>query len=207
MAYNSGNKGANATSQRVDLATLPNNTDVAIPTIGGHSIPFELYPANANRKELIVLNHGTIGSLHLYYGGSIPLTGEFISPIELFYHDTWASDIFTGIIWAQWHEPEEKITTPVAVTLTSATDLVTRTAHGLVNHSEVLFNSIVTTTGIIINTIYYAIRVDANTFKLATTKANVRSNTPIDLLTGNGSGTITHSLALTGFINATEITT
>lgn len=84
----------------------------------------------------------------------------------------------------------------VAVTFTAATDIVTLPAHGLPVGTPVVFNSITTTTGIDPGTIYYvtngASNPATNTFMLATTRAlAMQGVTTVDLLTGDGTGTMT----------------
>lgn len=83
-------------------------------------------------------------------------------------------------------------TTPAAVTLTDATDLVTRTAHGLQNDDEISFAAITTTTGLVINTIYYVINATTDTFQVAATLGGAALP-----LTTNGSGTIRYRLYVT----------
>ena len=75
--------------------------------------------------------------------------------------------------------------TPIAVTMQGTGDTVTLTSHGLSNNDEVSFATIVTTTGITINVIYYVISSAANTFQLSLTVGGAA----IDLVT-DGSGTI-----------------
>ena len=77
------------------------------------------------------------------------------------------------------------LTTAIAVTLTDAGDLVTLNSHGLENGDEVSFASIASTTGIVINTIYYVINKTANDFKISSTVGGSALT-----LTTDGSGTI-----------------
>ena len=65
------------------------------------------------------------------------------------------------------------------------TNTVTMTAHGMSNGDPVSFASIATTTGIVINTIYYVINQAANTFQVATSVGGGAIT-----LTGNGTGTM-----------------
>jgi hypothetical protein len=73
----------------------------------------------------------------------------------------------------------------VAVTFQDAGDTVTQTAHGLVNGTPISFDTIVTTTGITINTPYYVISTAANTFQVSLTAGGTAV-----ALTTNGSGTL-----------------
>jgi formylmethanofuran dehydrogenase subunit D len=61
------------------------------------------------------------------------------------------------------------LTTGIAVTFQDAGDTVTLNAHGLSDADPVMFSVITTTTGIVINTIYYAVGVAANTFQVEAT--------------------------------------
>jgi hypothetical protein len=71
-----------------------------------------------------------------------------------------------------------------ACTLTIATDLVTKTAHGLVAGDIVTFSSIVTTTGLAANTQHWVISdgLTANAFKVSTSYGG----SAVNLATGNG---------------------
>lgn len=72
-----------------------------------------------------------------------------------------------------------------AVTFQDAGDTVTKTAHGLVNDTPISFDTIVTTTGIVINTRYFVVGAAANTFQVALTVGGAAI-----ALTTNGSGTV-----------------
>lgn len=73
----------------------------------------------------------------------------------------------------------------------AAPAVVTNTAHGLSTGDQVyLTTSGALPTGLTANTLYYAIRVDANTFNLATSRANAYAATKITT-TGSQSGTHT----------------
>jgi len=61
------------------------------------------------------------------------------------------------------------LTTARAVTFTDAGDLVNLASHGLNNGDEVSFATIVTTTGIVTNRIYYVVNATAGTFQVAAT--------------------------------------
>jgi hypothetical protein len=83
-------------------------------------------------------------------------------------------------------------TTAIACTFTAAGDLVTKTAHGLSNGDEVSFATIVTTTGILTNTIYYVVAATADTFQVAATVGGAA----IALVT-NGTGTMKYKATVT----------
>ncbi|MEU1421478.1 DUF5309 family protein [Kitasatospora sp. NPDC005751] len=69
-------------------------------------------------------------------------------------------------------------------------DTVTITAHGLANGDQVILDTIVTTTGVTADTVYYVVNSATNTFKLAATKGG----TAIDLV-GDGTANVTKSAA------------
>jgi hypothetical protein len=77
------------------------------------------------------------------------------------------------------------LTSTRAVTFTDAGDLVNLASHGLSNGDEVSFATRVTTTGIVINIIYYVVNATAGTFQVAATLGG-----PALALTTNGSGTL-----------------
>jgi len=71
-------------------------------------------------------------------------------------------------------------------------DTFTFTAHGLSNGDQVILDTIVTTTGISPDTVYYVVNSAANTFKVAATKGGAA----IDLV-GDGTANVTKSVAPT----------
>jgi hypothetical protein len=77
------------------------------------------------------------------------------------------------------------LTTAVACTFQDAGDTVTEVAHGLSNGDEVSFATIVTTTGIVANTIYFVVNRTTDTFQVAATSGGAALP-----LTTNGSGTL-----------------
>jgi surface protein len=77
------------------------------------------------------------------------------------------------------------LTSTRAVTFTDAGDLVNLASHGLSNGDEVSFATIVTTTGIVTNRIYYVVNAATGTFQVAATLGG-----PALALTTNGSGTL-----------------
>jgi len=93
------------------------------------------------------------------------------------------------------------VSTAVAVTLQTGGNTVTRTAHGIANDTPVSFATLVTTTGIIINTRYFVINTAANTFQLALTAGGAAIT-----LTNNGSGTLRYGTTITAITTNTNIT-
>lgn len=88
-----------------------------------------------------------------------------------------------------------------AVTFQDTGDTVTLTAHGLQNNETVSFTSIVSTTGITANTLYYVISATTNTFQLAAT-----SGGSAIALTTNGSGNMVRGRPVTGTGGGTSLT-
>jgi hypothetical protein len=80
------------------------------------------------------------------------------------------------------------LTTGRSVTFTDTGDIVSLSNHGLSEGDEVSFSVITTTTGIVINTIYYVKYVDASTFQLSLTPSGAAIT-----LTTNGTGTIKYN--------------
>ena len=92
-------------------------------------------------------------------------------------------------------------TTPIAVTTTGSGDTVNLTAHGLSNTDEVSFAAITTTTGIVINRIYFVVGATANTFQVAATSGG----TAIDLVT-DGSATLRYKATVTAISANVNVT-
>jgi surface protein len=82
----------------------------------------------------------------------------------------------------------------------SAGSVVTATNHGLSNGDEVSFATIVTTTGITTNTIYYVVNAASDTFQVAATSGGVALT-----LTGTGSGTRRHRTEIVSITPNTSI--
>lgn len=86
-------------------------------------------------------------------------------------------------------------TADIAITtITAATDLLTKVAHGLTTGQVVYLTTAGTfpgaTPALAINTAYWIIKIDDDNVKLASTYANAIAGTPIDL-TSAGAGTLT----------------
>ena len=67
-----------------------------------------------------------------------------------------------------------------ATTATAATDLVNSTAHGLVVGDSVIFTSLTGGAGLVVDTPYYVVSKDANTFKVSTVKGGTAVNITTD---------------------------
>lgn len=100
--------------------------------------------------------------------------------------------------------PTNNGTALTSVTGTAATDLMGKTAHGLVTGRRVKVTFASGFTGLTTGTIYYAIRVDADTFKLATTLANAYAGTAINISADGTGATVTPTEAITGFFGSEE---
>lgn len=75
------------------------------------------------------------------------------------------------------------LATNVAATTQAAADTVTKNGHGLANGTKLMLNTIVTSTGIDIYTVYYVVNQAANTFQLSLTLGGAA----VDIQTGDGS--------------------
>jgi surface protein len=93
------------------------------------------------------------------------------------------------------------LTTARAVTFTDVGDLINLASHGFINGDEVSFSSIVTTTGIISNTIYYVINATLSAFQIAATSGGA-----VLPLTNNGSGTMRYRTEVVSIIPNVSIT-
>lgn len=93
------------------------------------------------------------------------------------------------------------LTTPIAVTFQDSGDTVTLVAHGLSNDDEVSFAAITSTTGIIINKIYYVVNAAADTFQVSDTLGGAALP-----LTTDGSGTLRYRAEVVSVVPNTSIT-
>ena len=84
------------------------------------------------------------------------------------------------------------ISSSQSVTFTATGSTVNLTSHGISNGALVGFSSIVTTTGILINTPYYVVNATTNTFQLSLTNAGAALT-----LTNNGSGAVVYGTTIT----------
>lgn len=92
--------------------------------------------------------------------------------------------------------------TAVSVTIQTAADTVTLTAHGIPNGTQMSFSTIVTSTGIAIKTIYYVINATANTFQIALTAGG----SAINITGSDGTGTITYPNTIQSIVLNTSVT-
>ena len=78
-----------------------------------------------------------------------------------------------------------------SVTFTDAGDLVTLASHGFRNGDSVLFTTITSTTGVVVNTTYYIINATTNTFQISTTYGGAAVN-----LVNDGTGTVVYGTTM-----------
>jgi len=100
-----------------------------------------------------------------------------------------------------WYVTNSVCFAPAAVTFQDSSDTVNRTNHGLSDGTRVSFATIVTTTGISINTVYYVVNKVTNQFQLALTPGGA----PVTLTT-NGSGTMRFEVYITAKPSGTQVT-
>lgn len=123
---------------------------------------------------------------------SNPVTGKVVPELEL---ELWA-DVAVSVTAAKLYAATQHtlVVADQTTTFAAATDKATHAAHGLLTGDGPLFyaGSGVLPPEVVAGTGYYVVKVDANTYKLATTLANALSSTTLDL-TADSSGTITAS--------------
>lgn len=98
----------------------------------------------------------------------------------------------SGATWEDVGSESEAPVTSKAVDsstgVNATTNVLTSTAHGFITGQPVIYRAhTVAITGLVDATTYYVIKIDADTFKLATTYANSIAASAIDI-TGTGTG-------------------
>ena len=142
-------------------------------------------------------------------GQILTISGNWgaVTPVSLTCTPTAGSTTITAanttgvVVGMQWTGTGSPATTAIACTFTDAGDLVTKTAHGLSNGDRVSFATIVTTTGIVTNTIYFVVNAATNTFQVAATSGGAALP-----LTTNGTGTVRWESVVTAITPNTNIT-
>lgn len=110
-----------------------------------------------------------------------------ISATGIYYSFSVASQLLSGTALDEIYTNLPTVAAQgTAVTFTDVGDTVTLASHGLTEGRTVRFTTIVTTTGIAINTTYFVRNPTANTFQLSTTATGAIIN-----LVNNGTGTLT----------------
>ena len=92
-------------------------------------------------------------------------------------------------------------TTSILVQFTDAGDTVDLNAHGLSDNDEVSFATITTTTGIVINKIYFVVGATTNTFQVAATLGGAAI-----ALVSNGNGQLRYRATVTAVVANTSVT-
>ncbi len=95
--------------------------------------------------------------------------------------------------------PSNNGTALTSVTAAASTDLFSKTAHGLITGDPVVVTAFTSIVGVTVGSRYWVIKVDADTFKLATTRTLALAGTAIDITTDGTAGTITPTENLIAF--------
>lgn len=160
--------------------------------VTGVSSPTLLQPTiadftNANHDHLDADDGGLLGSKYLRIPGEIAAYGGKTAPTD------WLLCYGQAVSRATYSALYDIIAPSLGTfTVTIASPgVVTLNSHGLVTGDSVFLTTTgALPTGLTANTLYYVIYVDANTFRLATSRANALVPTPINT-TGSQSGTHT----------------
>jgi hypothetical protein len=127
-------------------------------------------------------------------------------------NNQWAGQIVTGTSMRRWTNtqgfaeiieypdmPSNNGTALNSVTGTASTDLMGKTAHGLATGDPVIVTFSSGFGALTSGTKYWVIKVDADTFKLATTLANAAAGTAINISSDGTGATVTPSESLVAF--------
>lgn len=123
----------------------------------------------------------------------------FTNAIKVFLHDSMDGAQTNYSVGDESEADVVAAKTFAAADVTNAADTITITGHLLVNGQKVSYqdNGGTAPAGLVTDTVYYVIVVDANTIKLATTQAQAYRVEPITLTTdGVGTGHKINSLVL-----------
>jgi hypothetical protein len=150
---------------------------------------FARHPGLTSRVEAIIIGRGA-NKPTLVYTQSIA---------QIVAGGTYAFDVAIGTITDTSLAVVAGTADLTITTVTAATDLLTKVAHGLATGDVVYISTSgalpAATPSLAANTAYWIIRADADNVKLATTLANAMAGTAIDI---TGVGTGTHILVTTG---------
>ena len=160
-------------------------------------------------KEALETIMGNLGTAAVGAARTLTLSNNWGAPVPISLTGTPASGSVTitmasttGLVTGmQVTGTNTSLTTGRAVTFTDVGDLVTLNNHGLSNGDEVAFSVITTTTGIVINTIYYVVGVTTNTFQVASSLGGTALP-----LTTNGSGTVKYNSTIVSIVPNTSVT-
>lgn len=164
---------------------------------------------NKLSKEALETIFANLGTATVGATRTITITGNWGAPTPINLTGTLTSGSVTismantaGLVTGmQVTGTNTSLTTGRAVTFTDVGDLVTLNSHGLSNGDEVSFSTITSTTGIVINTIYYVVGSTTNTFQVASSVGG--SALP---LTTNGSGTVKYNSTIVSIVPNTSVT-
>lgn len=140
--------------------------------------------SNADARTMFVVVYDVDGAL---------AAPEAVPSSMLYYCDGSSQMVAAGGTWVPRTKP--LVVADFTFTMDAGTDLVTAAAHGLRTGDGPIFP---TTSGSLAGTSitaaspYYVVRIDDDTFKLATSRANALAGTTVDIL---GAGTGTHTFA------------
>lgn len=95
--------------------------------------------------------------------------------------------------------PTNNGTAITGCTIEADDDTVTKAAHGLVTGDPIQFSALVGGVGLSTATRYFAIRAAANTFKVATTRANALAGTAVNITTDYSDATVAITENLVAF--------
>jgi len=176
-------------------------------TISGVRFAHSVNGCKLSETELtsIIDNIGTANTQGLVL--NIGSNWGAVTPVSLTCSPTVGSTTITAanttgvVVGMQWTGVGSPATTAIACTFTDADDLVTKTAHGLSNGDRVSFATIVSTTGIVINRIYFVVNAATDTFQVALTAGGAAVP-----LTTNGTGTVRWESVVTAVTTNTSIT-
>jgi surface protein len=167
---------------------------------------------NKLSKEALETIFANLGTATVGATRTITITGNWGAPTPVNLTGTLTSGSVTismasttGLVTGmQVTGTNTSLTAGRTVTFTDAGDTVNLTGHGLSNGDEVSFSTITSTTGIVINTIYYVVGVTPstpNTFQVAASLGG--SALP---LTTNGSGTVKYNSTIESIVPNTSVT-
>ena len=197
----------NATAMTVATTMFATCTNLSIGTLSGTKYAISYTGCKLSETELtsIIDNLGTANTQGLIL--TISSNWGATTPVSITGTTTVGSTTITTasttgvVVGMQWTGTGSPATTALACTFSGA-DLVIATAHGLSDDDPVSFATIVTTTGIVINTIYYVVNAAANRFNIALTVGG----DPIIQTGGAGSGTMRYLSTVSSFVANTSIT-
>ena len=190
------------------LLTMFNNcNNLSKATLSGPRYALSYTTTKVSETEItsIMDNLGTSNTQGLAF--NITFNWGAVTPVSLTCTPTAGSTTITAAsttgveVGMQWTGVGSPATTAIACTFTDTGDLVTKTAHGLSNGDEVSFATIVTTTGISINKIYFVVGAATDTFQVALTSGGAAV-----ALTTNGTGTVRWRSVVTAVTPNTSIT-